>query len=71
MPIDAVIQRALLRLILALPAPVRRWIAGPPRVQDGQTLDLDAQLLARLDQMIGSALAFGDGSPKLARAGPG
>ncbi len=40
-----------LRASLALPAPARRLLAGPPVVLDGQRLDLDTQLMLRLDRL--------------------
>lgn len=65
----ALAQRAALTAILALPRPIRRLLAGPERRQDGQLLDLDAQLLARLDQVLGGALDSADGSATSARKG--
>ena len=44
--------RRLLRALLALPTPARRALAGPAVVRDGQTLDLDVQLVLRLLGMI-------------------
>ncbi|GAA4870232.1 alpha/beta hydrolase [Actinomycetospora straminea] len=40
--------RRVLRAIIALPRPARRLIAGPPVHRDGQTLDLDVQVVIRL-----------------------
>lgn len=68
MGIDVVLQRLALRLLLLLPRPVRRLIAGRPRLQDGQELDLDAQLLARLDQLLGGAENPARGTPDQVRA---
>jgi acetyl esterase/lipase len=44
--------RRLLRAVLALPTPARRALAGPTVVRDGQTLDLDVQLVLRLLGLI-------------------
>ncbi|MEI2702033.1 MAG: alpha/beta hydrolase [Baekduia sp.] len=65
----AIAQRAALTAILSLPRPVRRLIAGPERTEDGQSLDLDAQVLARLDQLLGGALDSDDGTAASARDG--
>src|SRR3954471_2503886 len=43
------IEAAVLRGLLALPPAVRRRIAGQPVVRDGLTLDLDTQVLLKLD----------------------
>jgi acetyl esterase len=40
--------RRTLRALIALPRPVRRALAGPPATLDGQTLDLDVQMVLRL-----------------------
>lgn len=42
------VVRRVLRALLALPRPVRRLLAGPTTVVDGQVLDLDVQLVLRL-----------------------
>jgi acetyl esterase len=42
------LERAAARSILALPAGVKRRIAGPPTIRDGLRLDLDTQVLLRL-----------------------
>lgn len=55
MDIITLLQRTTLNVLLALPRPIRRLIAGPPREHDGQVLDLNAQLLGRLDQLLGGA----------------
>lgn len=47
-------RAAVVRAIFALPAPVRRLLAGPPVRIDGQELDLDAQLFIRLKNRSGS-----------------
>ncbi|CAA9515554.1 MAG: hypothetical protein AVDCRST_MAG17-2260 [uncultured Solirubrobacterales bacterium] len=56
MPRDsAVTERALLRLlraVLRLPAPAKRALAGAPTRLDGQTLDLDVQLLLRIQGLM-------------------
>ncbi len=44
-------ERAVLRAALSLPAPLKRRLAGPPTQREGQTLDLDTQLLLRLDEL--------------------
>ena len=41
-------ERAVLRALFALPAPLRRRLAGRPVVRDGLELDADTQLLLRL-----------------------
>ena len=55
MPRDsALTERALLGLmrgVLALPRPAKRALAGAPTRSDGQTLDLDVQLLLRLQAL--------------------
>jgi acetyl esterase len=48
------IKAAVVRGIFALPAPVRRLLAGPPVRVDGQELALDAQLMIRLKNRSGS-----------------
>jgi acetyl esterase len=49
-------QAKVLQALFALPTPVRRLLAGKPIRLDGQTLDLDAQLLLRMQQLSGSEL---------------
>lgn len=44
--------RRVLRALIALPRPVRRLLAGPRVTRDGQTLDLDVQLVLRLLGLI-------------------
>jgi acetyl esterase len=46
----------LLQALFALPAPARRLIAGRPVRIDGQTLDLDAQLLLKMQRLSGVEL---------------
>ncbi|MDD7940149.1 alpha/beta hydrolase [Actinomycetospora lutea] len=41
------VLRRILRALIALPRPLRRMLAGPPVRQDGQTLDLDVQVVLR------------------------
>jgi acetyl esterase len=41
-------ERAVLRVLFALPEPVRRRLAGAPLRRDGLELDLDTQLLLKL-----------------------
>ncbi|WP_019813831.1 alpha/beta hydrolase [Saccharomonospora saliphila] len=59
-------QAAAARFLYALPRPLRRALAGRPIRLDGQELALDAQLLLRLQQLSGAALA--SGSVERARA---
>lgn len=68
MGITTLLQRAALRLMLLLPRPIRRLIAGRQRVHEGQALDLDAQLLARLDQLLGGSENPARGTPEQVRA---
>ena len=42
------------RVLFGLPRPVKRILAGPPVQLDGQELDLDLQLLGRLDALLKS-----------------
>jgi len=51
---------ALLRTMLALPHPLKRALAGAARRSDGLELDLDAQLIARVDALMP---ALGKGEP--------
>jgi acetyl esterase len=48
------IARVALRTLFALPAPLRRLIAGRPVRLDGQELDLDTQLLMTLRRLLGA-----------------
>jgi acetyl esterase len=50
----------LLRLIFSLPKPVRRMIAGRPIRVDGNELDLDMQVLLRMQQLEGSLVSHSD-----------
>ena len=43
-------QAAALRALVALPPRAKRAIAGPPETKDGNTLELDAQLMLRLER---------------------
>ncbi len=43
------------RILFGLPRPVKRSLAGPPIRLDGQELDLDLQLLGRVDQLFHSS----------------
>src|SRR5436305_15322257 len=52
--------------LFALPAPVRRFLAGPPLRIDGQEMALDAQLAIRLKNRSGSDVF--DGPVEQARA---
>ena len=51
-------QAALLRTALLLPARAQRLIAGKPVIRDGQTLDLETQLMLRLEA-IGPGTVLG------------
>jgi acetyl esterase len=62
----AAAQAGVVRTLFALPKPVRRAIAGRPVRLDGQTLDLDVQLLLKLMAVQGFALT--SGAPEHARA---
>jgi acetyl esterase len=53
-PLSIRAKAATVRALFALPAPVRRSLAGPPLRIDGQELDLDAQLAIRLKNASGS-----------------
>ncbi|MPZ01164.1 MAG: alpha/beta hydrolase fold domain-containing protein [Actinophytocola sp.] len=46
-----------MRAAMALPRAVRRFLAGKPIELDGQTLDVDAQLMLRVNQFAGIRLA--------------
>ncbi|MEJ2886231.1 alpha/beta hydrolase [Actinomycetospora aeridis] len=46
------VLRRILRALIALPRPLRRLLAGPTVTRDGQTLDLDVQLVLRLLGML-------------------
>lgn len=46
-----------LERLLILPEPVKRQLAGPPVVIDGATLDLDAQLVLRLQRVLREPVA--------------
>ena len=50
-------QAGVVRALYALPAPVRRAVAGPPVHVDGQRLDLDTQLLLKLSSLEGVSLS--------------
>jgi len=47
-----VVRRAALLAVMALPAPVKRALAGRPVVLDGQTLDTETQLVLRLQRLL-------------------
>jgi len=66
MGLDLVLLRTAVRILLLLPERIRRLIAGSPRTHEGQVLDLDAQMLARLRQLTGRTLD--NGGPRQARA---
>ena len=59
-------KAAVVRTLFALPAPVRRLLAGPPLRIDGQEMALDAQLVIRLKNRSGSDVF--DGPVEAARA---
>jgi acetyl esterase len=44
-----------LRIVFGLPQPVKRVLAGRPVQLDGQVLDLDLQLLGRVDRLLSSS----------------
>jgi acetyl esterase len=54
--VPTAVQAAVVRTLYSLPRPVRRAIAGRPLRIDGQTLDLDIQLLLRLMAVQGYSL---------------
>ncbi|WP_045692809.1 alpha/beta hydrolase [Streptomyces rubellomurinus] len=60
-PFPVRVQARALRAVYALPAGVRRVLAGAPVVRDGQELALDAQLMLRLQRLAGSALVLPGG----------
>ncbi len=60
-------ERAAMRAALALPAAVKRRVAGPPVHRDGRVLDLDAQLLLRLEA-ASPRDSLGTGDPVRMRA---
>jgi len=73
-PLGIRARAAVVRGIFAMPAPVRRLMAGPPVRIDGQELALDAQLAIRLKNASGSDVFAGpvekararyDGLPQL------
>jgi acetyl esterase len=45
-------QRLVLTAVLALPRPLKRALAGRPVVRDGQTLDVETQLVLRLQKLL-------------------
>lgn len=61
------VQKGFLSTVLALPTPVRRRLAGPPIVLDGQRLDLNAQLLSKLEALIARASGEDHGTPEQER----
>lgn len=54
------VLRRILRALIGLPRPLRRLIAGPTTTCDGQTLDVDVQLVLRVLGLIA-----GGGEPSL------
>jgi acetyl esterase len=64
-PLQIRVQAAMSQVLYGLPTPVRRLIAGRPIRLDGQELSLDAQLLLRLQKLVGAEL---DGTLEQARA---
>lgn len=60
------VQAAVLRAAFALPAPLKRALAGKPVRRDGQRLALDAQLLLRLQRLSGQT-QLSASSPEKAR----
>jgi acetyl esterase len=59
------VQAAMCQVLYGMPKPVRRLIAGRPIRLDGQELSLDAQLLLRLQKLVGAELG---GNVERARA---
>ena len=53
------LEAAAARGLLNLPAPMLRLLAGTPIVRDGQTLDVQTQLLLRLQRLQGNAALGG------------
>ena len=53
------LEAAAARGLLNLPAPILRLLAGTPIVRDGQTLDVQTQLLLRLQRLQGNAALGG------------
>jgi acetyl esterase len=53
-PLGIRAKAAVVSGVFALPAPVRRLMAGPPVRIDGQEMALDAQLMIRLKNLSGS-----------------
>jgi acetyl esterase len=53
MSVMSTARRVAVRGIYALPRPVLRRLAGPPVVVDGKTLDLEMQVLLKLQQLEG------------------
>lgn len=51
------VQAATMRAAMALPRAVRRFLAGRPIELDGQTLDVDAQLMLRINRFAGIKLS--------------
>ncbi|GAA3559260.1 alpha/beta hydrolase [Amycolatopsis ultiminotia] len=58
-PLQIRAQAAAAQLAFALPRPVRRLLAGSPVRLDGQQLDVDVQLLLRLQRISGGGLVPG------------
>ena len=54
--------------MFALPTPARRLLAGKPIRLDGQTLDLDVQLLLRLSELQGTDVRQARASSRAGRA---
>ncbi|HLU56215.1 MAG TPA: alpha/beta hydrolase [Pseudonocardia sp.] len=48
------VLRWVFRVLFGLPRPVKRLLAGPPISVDDQELDLDLQLLGRVDRLLSS-----------------
>jgi acetyl esterase len=61
--LQARVEPVVLRAVLGLPPRALRLLAGRPVVRDGQTLDLETQLLLRLQRLAGRGeLDFGPDS---------
>lgn len=61
------VQRGFLSTVFALPTPVKRRLAGAPIVLDGQQLDLNAQLLAKIESSVKRVTGEDRGTPEQAR----
>ncbi len=67
LPLGARLQRRLALLALALPAWLRRVLAGPPVIREGRQLDPQVQLLLRLQRLAGGGKGWNDTPVPVAR----